>query len=338
MNFENKKTSSNDLDDMNIKTHLNASLDLSGIHVSEELIQKTLQAVKEQPAKDPEKEDSTEHRKAVPWKRYVRSLTGAAAAVLILFAGYHLVGNGLGSPKKMAQNQSADTAPQESPKNDMKTYDTAESYSESAANTKDHAKLKMEPKTKEEPDISSKSTDKEAEQDIKSKSADQKVEQDMGSGADDENQMQKFSLGKTPEDQSDNREIPDVSAAQSNADQESVRFHELCSLTSEQTESITITNELSQTSLTLTEQADINGFYSFLDQYFYCSSEESSSEDLHYTIEMDGNVSSDVSYRIRIGTAVTVEEISGETNHTSTYSLPDQEEFLGELSAYLDQY
>ena len=336
MNFENKKTSSNNLDDMNIKTHLNASLDLSGICVSEELIQKTLQAVKEQPAKDPEKEDSTEHRKAVPWKRYVRSLTGVAAAVLILFAGYYLVGNGLGSPKKMAQKQSADTAPEESAKNDMSAYDTAESYPESAANTKDQAELKMEPTTKEGQDIRSKSTDKEAEQGIKSKSADQKAEQDMGSGAGDGKEMQKFSLGKAPEDQADNRD--DVSIAQNSAGQEAVRFHVLCSLTSEQTGSITITNELSQTSLTLTEQADINGFYSFLDQYFYCSSEESSSEDLHYTIEMDGNVSSDVSYRIRIGTAVTVEEISGETNHTSTYSLPDQEEFLGELSAYLDQY
>ena len=46
MNFDKNKSDYSKLDDMNIKSHLNTSLEMSGISVSEDLIQRTIQAIK----------------------------------------------------------------------------------------------------------------------------------------------------------------------------------------------------------------------------------------------------------------------------------------------------
>ncbi|MBE5966298.1 MAG: hypothetical protein E7255_04955 [Lachnospiraceae bacterium] len=323
MNFENKKTDNSYFDDMNIRTHLDTSLDLSGISVSEQLIQKTLRAIKEQPVGPSEQEDSSRHFKPIPWKRYVRSLTGAAAAVLILFAGYHFISSGFGASPKYSTNKSADTAPEEAAKNDTPSYFAAEGNPKSTDNTSDNMESKMD-------------TTKEAEQDYKIKSANQKAEQDMETGTADEKAEQKFAREEASEEQT--QDIAGASVAKDDMDQEAVGFHEVCSLTAELTESITITNELSQTALTLIKQVDIAEFYSLMEQYFYSSSEESLSKDLYYTIELDGNASSGISYHIQIGNVIIVEETSGETSHRTTYSMLNQEEFLGELSDYIDKY
>ena len=84
------------LDKLNIKSHLNASLDFSNISVSEELIQKTLRAINEEPSTLVEKDENVMNTRKIPWNSYVRRLTGVAAALIVLIGGYSIIKNSVG--------------------------------------------------------------------------------------------------------------------------------------------------------------------------------------------------------------------------------------------------
>lgn len=92
--------SKNNNDDLNIKSHLDASLDLKGISVSEELINKTLAAIKNAPSVEEEiDKDLGYNKKVILWNKYTRNIAKVAAVVLIVAAGYTMLRN---VPKKMA--------------------------------------------------------------------------------------------------------------------------------------------------------------------------------------------------------------------------------------------
>ena len=102
MKYNDNKKDNIEMDDMNIKSHLDTSLDLSGVIVSEDLINRTLEAIKKQSTGQTNLEESKEAsttgtKKVIAWNRYVRSLAGVAAAVIIVAAGYSfLSGNYIG--------------------------------------------------------------------------------------------------------------------------------------------------------------------------------------------------------------------------------------------------
>ncbi len=100
MDNNNKKNSfPGDLDNMRLKDHLNASFELDNIKVSEDLIARTLKAVKEAEvqAEHPEEKNKI--------KRFpVRRLVSAAAVVLVLLVGIQVMRNGSIGSKKDAGN------------------------------------------------------------------------------------------------------------------------------------------------------------------------------------------------------------------------------------------
>ncbi len=88
---EHEKNSSitGDFDELSsIKSHLDHSLDINEISVSEELIQKTLQAVK-----DAQEYNKSADKKQIPWNKYFRRIAGVAAAFVVLAVGYGLLGS-----------------------------------------------------------------------------------------------------------------------------------------------------------------------------------------------------------------------------------------------------
>lgn len=109
-----KKNNSNEInkDSLDLKSHLDASFDYDNIKVSEELINKTLEAIKNSNNKEELKEDN---RKVTPFKKKSNKWVStrrvaAAAAVLILFvAGYRVIDGGLGG-KKSDQNSTMESA------------------------------------------------------------------------------------------------------------------------------------------------------------------------------------------------------------------------------------
>lgn len=100
MDNNNKKNSfPGDLDNMRLKDHLNASFELDNLKVSEDLIARTLKAVKDAEVQAEHPEEKTKI------KRFpVRRLVSAAAVVLVLLVGIQVMRNSSIGSKKDAGN------------------------------------------------------------------------------------------------------------------------------------------------------------------------------------------------------------------------------------------
>lgn len=85
----------NEIDDLKIKAHLDASLDMKEIGVSEDLINRTLAAIKANSAeaKISRDKDAKKERKLPSWNRYIYGFARVAAVVLIIAAGYAVLRN-----------------------------------------------------------------------------------------------------------------------------------------------------------------------------------------------------------------------------------------------------
>ena len=92
MKFESKKREDIEMDELNIRSHLSTSLEAEGISISEDLINRTMDAIRlhETNCIDISK-DNTEHRKLL-FFRNTRALVTVAAAVLILVIGINALG------------------------------------------------------------------------------------------------------------------------------------------------------------------------------------------------------------------------------------------------------
>lgn len=84
----------NETDDLKIKAHLDASLDKKGISVSEELISRTLAAIKADSQKaDGARDRDADNRRLIPWNKYIFAFARVAAVVMIVAAGYAIIRN-----------------------------------------------------------------------------------------------------------------------------------------------------------------------------------------------------------------------------------------------------
>ena len=92
MSFEPKKREDIENDKYNIKSHLNTSLETEGISVSEDLISRTMDAIRLQETTDINTtKDNLEHKKPIFLYRNVRTLITVAAAALILVIGVNAI-------------------------------------------------------------------------------------------------------------------------------------------------------------------------------------------------------------------------------------------------------
>lgn len=92
MNFNQKKNIKIENDEMNIKSHLDTSLDMSGINVSEDLINRTLEAIiKQTPTKVTGIDEwkASPGRKRTPVAGVIKGFASVAAAVFILVIGFN---------------------------------------------------------------------------------------------------------------------------------------------------------------------------------------------------------------------------------------------------------
>ncbi|QHQ60728.1 hypothetical protein Ana3638_08020 [Anaerocolumna sedimenticola] len=101
-----------DLDDLRVKDHLNASFELDNLTVSEDLIARTLKAIKES---DQQEEQSKKINKIKHFP--VRRLVSAAAAIAVLIVGINIFQNSFTGNKKGTQismdSSSTEKAPEE---------------------------------------------------------------------------------------------------------------------------------------------------------------------------------------------------------------------------------
>lgn len=88
MSFDPNEKDIFEVDELNIRSHLNTSLEAEGISVSEDLINRTLEAIRKQnPEDDGLVSDRLELKKPSSILRHTRVLVKVAAAVLVLVVG-----------------------------------------------------------------------------------------------------------------------------------------------------------------------------------------------------------------------------------------------------------
>lgn len=112
MSFEPKKRDVIEVDEFNIQYHLNTSLEAEGISVSEDLINRTLDAIRRQRAEDNGlASEELKNKKPSSILKHTRFLVKIAAAILVLVVGINVVRViipfGMKSDKSFESNDSA---------------------------------------------------------------------------------------------------------------------------------------------------------------------------------------------------------------------------------------
>lgn len=123
----------NEADDLKIKAHLDASLDIKGISVSEELINRTLAAIKENSAEAEisRDKDAVKIKRLPSWSRYIYGFAKVAAVVLIIAAGYVMLRNY--PAKKDSNNLNMDMRATGSKSEDQMAYEFAAGSADSGS-------------------------------------------------------------------------------------------------------------------------------------------------------------------------------------------------------------
>jgi hypothetical protein len=320
MNYNDKKKDDLEMDELNIKSHLNTSLDLSGISVSEDLINRTLAAIKEQPVenKDPKLGSEQLGKKIIPWGRYVRGFAGVAAAVLIVAVGYNVI-------KQEPFGSKKDGA---STKTEMQDKTMVGTLSEEETNQNFSASSTEEAATSEtaKEDSNDNSAEIAATDVTEEKTAIQYTitadtfTEDAGSGVSG-SEGEAGSL--TEEAGSTEPAKPKLSASLRNSNgADFFSFREIFLPDPTTAEYITITNEANQTSITLTDQEEILDFYTVMDTHQFTSGVENSANQ-NYTVELK-SPEPEALYTLFIGDNLTVRYLEGDAVVENSYDAVDK--------------
>ncbi len=218
-------------DDMNLKMHLNTSLENSGISVSAALINRTLTAIKNQSDNTPAIEEIKQpETKIIPWTRYLRNLTAVAAAGLILVMGLNSLG------QKSMKNDVAENSKE-------KSYDMA--ASESAPNTANNSFT-----ADEDANSFSFKTDQAFEDNKLSATG---KDQNMDAGD--------VKMNAVKEEFSD---ADETGISTTLSDIYTLSFGDISPITAEAAESVNIIEGATNNAVFLSNQADIDQFYNLL--------------------------------------------------------------------------
>lgn len=236
MSFDQMKKINIEKDDLNIKLHLDTSLDMSGISVSEELINRTMEAIKGQKGRTLESNgaagDKAEH--PIPFTRYTRSLVTVAAAALLLVIGYSAI-RGFVPLSSKDETKSFDAEQQ----NESTEYKIMESAKEAG-----------------EADMAAKRADGAADFDAKADADTAKTELYS-----DEAQLMVEDVVK--------EEAENSFEAQLTSRDMELPFTDLCRIPYEEITEVTLTDHASNNLVILTDREELKVLYTVLEGYRY---------------------------------------------------------------------
>lgn len=287
-------------DDMNIKQHLNESLDIKGITISEDLINRTLSAIKqseiEQPGdqqQDNKSKDEMAFKKIIPWSRCIRKIAGVAAAVLIVTVGLSLTIRD-SAKDDISQENSEMTA------EDTSRYGTADASGTTAFEAEQSSE-----------DGLAQSLDKDdTDTSIAPKSA---INPEEG------NDIATASL----EDSKDEEDITEALTVD-DGNGSPRTFEEIILTNSELVESLKIIDQTNNTEVVLTEQSDILNFYAVMEQQLFTIGTTAPISE-NYIVEAVGLQTEEVLYTMIIGDSISVSNSSGDSVDQSIYNTENNE-------------
>ncbi len=324
-------------DDMNIKAHLNTSLDLDGISVSEELFQRTLAAIKEQQTQREEHVDAKGEEKfgtkITPWNRYVRSIAGVAAALLLVVVGYNVVKQ---MPIVKQETTSMDSA---APKANlmMKQSDSEEEKTEMAetpagANTTADTAAKdadqVVPEANSEYTISAETFADEGTFGAAAKE-DGALKATGQEGTEGETLITSIPEGKTQEFSTATVGTKDSVVTYT--------FRDIFLPIPEEAEYITISSNKVGTSITLTALEDIQAFYLIMDTHRFTGDGQEAANDQDYTVEMK-DPNTQALYTMYLGANLMIKFTQGDNVSESVYYPDDAALLKQDIEIFLQEY
>ncbi len=342
MKYNNKnQNDSIENDELNIKSHLNTSLDLSGISVSEDLINRTLAAIKEQSENSPEEAKTSSQelgKKVIPWNRYVRGFAGVAAAVIIVAVGYNIIQQAPFGAKKSADMVRPElTASSQENSTMMATTEEApaaeSSTSDSSTTAKDEEDVQFTI-TAETSDAQLKADVSEENKDASDNSA------EAGNGQTDssveEEQPEVYGTeGEASDGTVSTRKFATVAGTTN--DTTTYSFRDIFISSPEQAEYIKITDNRNDTQVILTNLDDIEEFYIIMDSHQFTSTGNDSMIDSNYTIEMNSSALETL-YTMFVGNNLTVRCTQGENTVENIYYVVDDTTFKQELEEFFVEH
>ena len=332
MNYNDKdKNDKIELDELNIKSHLNTSLDLSGISVSDDLFNRTLAAIREQSLSG--KEDATNTsttkptRKIIAWNRYIRGFAGVAAAVVIVVIGYNLMQSipiGMKKSANLAEPEMAvsmDSATETAPSEKMMGEEN-QTFDASTIKEKEDENLYTITAEAGAPENGSTDADGGAalsDSTVAEATVPATENEDLKSSDRIMTQTQEFAA-ETP----------------STDNGVTYTFREIFLPTPEQAEYVTISDNLSDASITLTQPDDIEAFYIIMDSYQYSSTGIDSMIESNYSVEMNSPEIGSL-YTMLIGRNLTVRYTQGENTIENIYYVKEDTEFKQSLDEFFSE-
>jgi hypothetical protein len=329
MNYNDKeKNDKIELDELNIKSHLNTSLDLSGISVSEDLINRTLAAIKEQSLSGKDEVTQTSimepTKKIIAWNRYIRGFAGVAAAVVIVAVGYNLV-----QRMPFGMKQSSDSA---APELAVTMDNATESATSQGTTGEENQTFDASAVEEKKDEILYTITAETGALEDESPDTDNGTGLSGSTGAEEtvppaENANLKSADRNMTQTQEFAAETPSTDNVVT------YTFREIFLPTPEQAEYITISDNRSDASITLTQPDDIDAFYVIMDSYQYSSTGTDSMIEPNYTVEMNSPELGAL-YTMLIGRNLTVRYTQGESTVENIYYVVDDTEFKQGLEEF----
>ncbi|MBP1753731.1 MAG: hypothetical protein H6Q59_129 [Firmicutes bacterium] len=335
MNYNNKNQKETiENDELNIKSHLNTSLDLSGISVSEDLINRTLAAIKEQSEgnmNETETETKEFSKKIIPWNRYIRGFAGVAAAVIIVAIGYNIVQQGpIGMKKAEDKAMPEYTASQQENTTMMATTEEAPAAADTSTAMKKGEEDIQYTITAETADTSGIEESKV----LDAAEADSSALADNSALADSAATEQQDAAG-TESNIADAGQIQRFATISGNNDNVATySFRDIFLASPEQAEYVTISDNVNNISITLTQLEDIQAFYTIMDSHQFTMEGNDSLIDPNYTIEVNSPELGTL-YTMLVGSNLTVRLTQGDNVVENTYYAVDDATFKQELEEFL---
>jgi hypothetical protein len=337
MKYNDKKNDDLEMDELNIKSHLNTSFDLSGISVSEDLINRTLAAIKEQPAEKKEQQSGSEElgKKIIPWSRYVRRFAGVAAAVLIVAVGYNVIKQvPLGSHKDSSTNTESQknsinsTLSDEAPNQNFGAATTEEAAPSDDTNANSSEIATTDATEKESAvqyTITADTSIKDGGEGVTGSESDEATDFESKAGSID-----------AETDSADLGEQKASVALRNSNGTEVFTFREIFLPDPTAAEYITIKDEINKTSITLTDQAEILDFYTVMDAHQFTNGTENSANQ-NYTVELK-SPEPEALYTLLVGDNLTVRYFEGDEVVESIYDAVDKDLLKQNLDELYQKY
>ncbi len=316
-----------ELDDMNIRSHLNTSLDKEGISVSEELITRTLAAIKEQQALRAEQGTT----KINPWSRYIRGFAGVAAALLLAVVGYNVIKQ---MPIVRNETTSKDSA---SPEADLMMEQSTSSEAKADMAAKEVPAAANTTADMNAAKDGDQSVLKENEEYTIKKEDDEYGQASIGSADNIDSQNGNDNLTTSiPEDITDAQEFS-TSLRVTGGSAATYTFRDIFLPAPEEAQYITISSNKYDTSITLTALEDIKAFYLVMDSYQFTGDNQAAMDEQDYTVEME-NLNNQTIYTMYIGSKLIVKINQGDNVSENIYYPDDDIHLKQDIETFLQEY